>query len=99
MSQPAYFVFQATINDVEGMKPYQQRVHGTLQAYRGTVVVAGGAVESREGAAPQGKIFIVRFDSMADARAWYDSPDYQAIIGYRLAAAECIAFLLEGVAL
>jgi uncharacterized protein (DUF1330 family) len=97
MTSPAYFFFQVQINDAEGMKPYQEKVLATVLANHGTTVVAGGAIETREGSDPQGKIFIVRFDSTAQAHAWYDSPDYQAIIGHRHASAECNAFVLEGI--
>lgn len=99
MNSPAYFVFQVQIKDAEGMKPYQEKVLSTVLAYHGTTVVAGGEIETREGPAQQGKIFIVRFNSMEQGRAWYDSPEYQAIIRHRHASAECNAFLLQGIAL
>ena len=99
MEKPAYFVFNVKVMNPEGMKPYQEKVLATVTAFNGVPVVAGGAIEVREGEAPKGRTIIVRFNSMADARAWYDSPAYQAIIGYRIASAECSAYLLEGIAI
>jgi len=99
MPKPAYFIIDVKITDPEGMQPYQSQVATTFKAYGGKRIVAGGVVESLEGNAPQGKIIIVQFESMKQAHAWHDSPEYQAIIGYRHAAAECHAYLVEGIVL
>lgn len=96
MNTPAYFVFNVTaIHDPQGMLPYQAAVLETISAHHGSVLVGGGAVDSVEGESV-GKYFIVRFDSMAAARAWYVSPAYQHIIGHRHASASCQAVLLAG---
>lgn len=100
MSQPAYFVFNVTaIHNPEGMKPYQAKVLDTITAHNGTVLVGAGDVETVEGPAAQGVFFVLRFDSMAAAKAWYQSADYQAIIGHRHASASCKAILLAGLPL
>jgi uncharacterized protein (DUF1330 family) len=100
MSHPAYFVFNVTaVHDAEGMKPYLEKVLATITAHNGTMLTGGGAVETVEGTPARGKFFVLRFDSMAAAKAWYQSPDYQAIVGHRHAAASCDAVLLEGLPL
>jgi uncharacterized protein (DUF1330 family) len=100
MSHPAYFIFNVTaVHDAEGMKPYQEKVRATVAAYYGTLLIGGGEVETIEGAPAQGKFFVLRFESMAAAKAWYQSPDYQAIVGHRHAASSCDAVLLEGLPL
>lgn len=100
MSHPAYFVFNVTaIHNPEGMKPYLEKVQSTIAAHRGTMLIGGGEVESFEGNPARGKFFVLRFDSMAAAKAWYQSPDYQAIIGHRHASASGHAVLLEGLPL
>jgi len=40
---------------------------------------------------------IIEFPSVEVARDWYHSPEYQAVIGQRLAAAESNAVILGGV--
>lgn len=99
MANPVYFIIDVKITDPEGMKPYQAKVAATFEAFGGKRIVAGGKVESLEGNTPQGKIVIVQFDDMEQAHAWHDSTEYQTIIGYRHAAAESHAYLVEGVAL
>jgi len=98
MTNPVYFIIDVKINDPEGMKPYQANVAETFRAFGGERLVAGGKTEALEGAGPQGKIVVVKFPSLEQAHAWHESPAYQAIIGYRHAAAESHAYLVEGVA-
>ncbi|URL01783.1 DUF1330 domain-containing protein [Avibacterium sp. 20-126] len=83
MNNPVYFIIDVQIHDLEAMKPYQQQVAESFEKFGGKRLVTGGKVEALEGNAPQGKIVIVRFDSMEQAHAWHESPEYQAIIGIR----------------
>ncbi|MEC5207503.1 uncharacterized protein (DUF1330 family) [Vogesella perlucida] len=100
MNHAAYFVFHVTaIHNPEGMQPYQAKVLDTVTAHHGTLIVGGGEVETIEGPAAEGKFFIVRFENMAAAKAWYHSADYQAILGYRHASASSNAILLAGLPL
>lgn len=96
MALPAYYVFDVKIHDPERIKPYQAAVAETLKAFGGERLVVGGRPEAVEGDIPHGMLVIVRFPSLEHARAWHDSPAYQAIIGYRLAAADTNAYLVEG---
>ena len=98
MTKPAYFVIDAQIKDAERIKPYQLAVEKTYTAFGGRRIVAAGQVDVLEGDGPCGIIVILQFPSMAQAHAWHDSPQYQAILGHRLAAAESHAYLVEGVA-
>jgi len=54
-----------------------------------------GAMQALEGKAPEGAI-ILQFDTVEDARAWYESPGYQAALPHRLRAADWRAFIVEG---
>jgi len=98
MANAAYYVIDVKIHDPEGMKPYQAKVLETIQNFGGKLIIAGGQIEKLEGHAPQGIIVMVQFDSMAQARAWHESPEYQAIIGFRQASSEGHSYLVEGVA-
>jgi uncharacterized protein (DUF1330 family) len=97
MSAPAYFVFEFTITDREGFAPYAAKVAETVAAFGGRRVVMGGKVRPVEGDAPKGSIVVLAFPDMTTAEAWYASPNYQAILGYRLASATGNAWLVEGV--
>lgn len=97
MASAAYYVIDVKIHDPEGMKPYQAKVIETIKNFGGRLVIAGGQIERLEGNAPQGIIVMVQFDSMTQARAWHDSSEYQAIIGFRQASSDGHSYLVEGV--
>lgn len=61
-----------------------------------TPVVGYGANETLEGEAFDG-VLIHRFPSTQDARAWYESPAYQAALPHRQAGADYRVFIVEGV--
>ncbi|MEI7374759.1 DUF1330 domain-containing protein [Dickeya chrysanthemi] len=95
----AYFIINVVIHHPEGMKPYQEKVAETYPLYGGKLLVLGGKRDVLEGTGPRGLTVILEFPSMEKAHAWHESPEYQAIIGYRLAAAESHAYLVEGLPL
>ncbi len=98
MTKPAYFIIDVKIHNPEGMKPYAEKVAETYQAFGGKRIVYGAKAEALEGTVPEGQIVILQFDSIEKAKAWHDSPEYQAIIDYRLAASEGNAYLVQGIA-
>ncbi len=61
---------------------YIEAVVPTLIAHGAEVVVADNATTVLEGEAPPTTI-VLRFESVADARDWYNSPAYQAIRHHR----------------
>jgi uncharacterized protein (DUF1330 family) len=68
----------------------------TFQAqYSVKPLVVYGAMETAEGPAPDG-IIILQFPSMADAKAWYNSPGYQEALPHRQKAADYNVVFVEG---
>jgi uncharacterized protein (DUF1330 family) len=59
------------------------------------LVVYGNSV-APEGANPDG-VVLLKFSSMAEARDWYESPSYQAVIPLREKAAEWRVVMVEGI--
>ena len=97
---PAYAVFirDEPPHDPAGLATYQKMNSESVSAYLAhgiKPIVVYGAIEALEGGAPDGTI-ILQFPSMADAKAWYESPEYQNALQYRLKAANYRAFLMEG---
>jgi len=95
---PGYAV--AYLRDVELESPaiaeYLTRIDATLTPHEGQFLVHGTTPEAVEGEWP-GSIVIVRFPSVDQARGWYESPDYQAILPLRTGHSHSIAAFLEGV--
>ncbi len=60
-----------------------------------TPLVFYGATEALEGAAPDG-IVVLQFPTVDDARAWYNSPNYQAAIPHRKKGADYRIMIVQG---
>ena len=77
------------------MRKYQRKNREERPAISLEPLVAYGAVETLEGEAPDG-VVMLRFESVEDARAWYESPAYQAALPHRLKSADWRAFIVKG---
>ena len=92
----AYVVFGLQhVFDAEALQRYRTEGGGTLAAHGARFLAGPKVAETLEGAALEGAVMLA-FDDLEAARAWYRSPEYQAVIGVRLAATEGFALMLEG---
>jgi uncharacterized protein (DUF1330 family) len=91
----AYFIAQYVVNDPVLYREYQVAAAPTLRASGGEVVSFDVAAETLEGTPPGPQTVIVRFESTEAARAWYESPGYQAALPKRLASTEGFAVLSQ----
>ena len=91
---PAYVIFGGTTHDPEGMGKYAQASGPILAQYGGKLLSAGPPVEVLEGEPNPGNA-IVEFESVEAAQRWYNSPEYQAVIGLRHAAMTGWVFIAE----
>lgn len=88
----AYMVFNYRITDQDAYKPYLGQVVDTLKAHGAEIVVADFESEAIEGD-PGHVTVVLKFASKEAARGWFDSPEYQAIIGLRTDNSTGIAVL------
>ena len=87
----AYVIFDVLPGgDLEAMKPYREKAFDTLVPYGGKPIVRGGEIDVREVRRDQAwtptRLLIIEFPTLAAARAWYESPEYQALLPIRLKA-------------
>ncbi|WP_319315121.1 DUF1330 domain-containing protein [Streptomyces europaeiscabiei] len=75
---------------------YLGRIQATLDPFAGHFVIHGPPTEVVEGTWP-GSMVLIEFPSLAEARAWYDSPAYRAILRLRTDHIEGDLLLIEGV--
>ena len=99
----AYLIAGNDVTDPESMQKYIEGVGPTLEPYGAELLapmpedlVMGGKVVHREGDFKPSRVVVVKFPSMEKAQAWYDSPEYQAVVGFRLAGSEGSLFIAEG---
>ena len=90
---------ETPVRDADAIAAYSQRNRANAEDWRERFGIAPlaayGKVEVLEGAAPDG-VVVLRFPSMEQARAWYDSPEYQEAAKLRVAAADWRVVLVEG---
>jgi uncharacterized protein (DUF1330 family) len=90
-----YFVANYTITNQAGYSEYIAAVGPILKAHEAERVVVDRDCELLEGAAGQVTV-VLRFATKAAARAWYESPEYQAIVHLRTDNTEGVAVIAEG---
>src|SRR5262245_39810380 len=91
----AYFIAQYVVNDSKLYREYQAAAAPTIQAAGGEVVAFDVAAETIEGTPPGPQTVILKFESTEAAKAWYQSPAYQAVVGKRLAATKGFAIIAQ----
>lgn len=85
----AYVLVNVYVDDPEGYKEYTAQTPGTIEQYGGKFIVRGGAYETVEGDWSPQRIVVLEFPTMEQARAWYGSPEYQAILPIRQRNSTC----------
>jgi uncharacterized protein (DUF1330 family) len=95
---PACFIAEIEITDAETYARYARDVPATIARFGGAYLVRGGAISEAEGGWSPKRLVVLTFPSMGAAKAWYASPEYQAILPLRLTAARCRSVFVEGFA-
>ena len=91
----AYVIAQYVVHDPKLYREYQAGAAPSIQAAGGEVIAFDVAAETIEGTPPGPQTVIVKFESTAAAKAWYESPEYQAVVGKRLAATKGFAVIAQ----
>ena len=96
-SPPAYYISELfEVSDPEAFKSYVERVPAIVAKFGGRYLARGGKTDSLQGEPPK-TIILIAFKSMADARKWWDSPEYGEIKSIRQRSAKSRNFVVEGV--
>ena len=90
----AYFISCIkSVSDPQGLQRYREMARPTLAPYKPQL--ASGPLSAVLEGGPLESVVILKFDSVAQARQWYDSPEYQKAKPVRVGASECMAFIVE----
>ncbi|HXV08554.1 MAG TPA: DUF1330 domain-containing protein [Burkholderiales bacterium] len=92
----AYVIAEVEVTDPAAYEEYRKRVPATIEQYGGKYLVRGGATESKEGGWTPARFVILEFPSMAQARRWYDSPEYAPALAIRKRASKSKLIFAEG---
>ena len=92
----AYVIFvRETVTDDQALERYREHTPAAREAHPLEPLAFYGAHEVLEGQLVDG-LAILKFPSMAEARAWYMSPEYQAARPHRLQGSTGKMYLVEG---
>ncbi len=93
----AYIVVDVEVTDQTVYQTYAKQTAATLEPYGGKFIVRGGNAEIIEGDWQPKRLVVIEFPGVEQAKAWYNSPEYTAIIGIRHRSANARMILVQGV--
>ena len=92
----AYAVFiRDRMKDPEEFAIYGKKAAAARGDHKMTPLAFYGDLEVLEGDPAEG-VVIIQFPTMAEAKAWYDSPAYQEAKAHRLKGADYRVILVQG---
>jgi uncharacterized protein (DUF1330 family) len=92
----AYIVVEVDVKDPERYADYRKMVPASLDLYGGKFLARGGAVETLEGGWEPSRIVVIEFDSVEQAKRWWDSDEYREARNLRQATAETRMIVVAG---
>jgi uncharacterized protein (DUF1330 family) len=93
----AYILANVNVTDPQQYDEYKRLSTIAMKAHGAEVCVRGGKTEVLEGDWTPDRVVLLKFPSVAQAKAFYDSPEYQAAKKAREGIAVMRMVLIEGV--
>jgi uncharacterized protein (DUF1330 family) len=93
----AYVIVDVKVTDPERYEAYKKLTPASLEPFEGKFIVRGGATETWEGDWQPGRVVVVEFPSMAQAKAWWSGAGYAPAKAIRQSAAVTRMIAVEGV--
>jgi uncharacterized protein (DUF1330 family) len=94
----AYVIVDITVTDPERYKEYIQMAPEAVALYGGRYVARGGQVTTLEGDWSPSRLVILEFESVEQAVAWWNSPEYHDAKQLRHQTARSQMIVVPGVA-
>ncbi|MSP96264.1 MAG: DUF1330 domain-containing protein [Betaproteobacteria bacterium] len=93
---PAYLIAEIEVTDAAAYEEYKKLTPAAIAAYGGRFIVRGGEVETKEGGWKPSRLIVVEFSTLAQARKFYDSPEYAPALAIRVKASNSRVILADG---
>jgi uncharacterized protein (DUF1330 family) len=91
-----YVIFTEDVHDPDGLAAYGQKAAPAMAGRDFKVLVLADQVEVLEGEWHGTRTVMLEFPSVEAAQEWYRSPEYQAAVPVRQAAAHCNGVIVAG---
>ena len=92
----AYIIANVDVRDTKAYDEYRAQVPATVKKYGGEFIVRGGKWESLEGEPLMPRLVVLKFPSVEQAKAWYNSPEYDGPKKLRQSASKGNVVVVEG---
>ena len=93
----AFVIADVDVKDPDKFKEYSKLTPTILKTYGGRYLVRGGNVEVVEGTWTPNRLVVMEFESIAQLKRWYNSPDYTDALKIRQESSESNVVVAEGV--
>jgi len=90
-------VVEVDVKDPERYADYRTMVPASLEVYGGKFLVRGGEVENLEGPWDPARFVVIEFESVDQAKRWWDSDEYREARNLRQATADTKMIVVQGV--
>ena len=94
---PAYVIARVEVIDWSKYNEYLKVTPGTIAQYGGRFIARGGEMATLEGPDETRRLVILEFPSLAKAKAWYNSKEYQNAKKLRAGASIGSLIAIDGV--
>ena len=91
-----YFIAQIQITDMNEYQKYLDHSDSVFSRYKGKYLAVDTSSEVLEGSWSYGRMVMIEFENETELKRWYESPEYQSILLYRLKGAKCDSLLVHG---
>jgi uncharacterized protein (DUF1330 family) len=91
-----YVIGNIDVTNPEAFEEYRKLVPDTIAAYNGKYLVRGGAADVAEGSYSPVRIVVLEFESVDQAKKWYNSPEYIPLREMRMNASNGDLYFVEG---
>jgi len=93
---PAYLIVEVEVTDPEKYEGYKPIAAAMTAKYGGKYLARGSDITTLEGDWHPSRIVVVEFESVAEARAFYESADYAPALAIRKASTRSRMILVDG---
>lgn len=93
-----YLIASIDVHDPEKFAQYRDEVAPLIAKFGGRYLIRGGELDNREGRLPMKRLVVLEFPSLAEARRFYESPEYAPLLELRASCTQSDLALVEGYA-
>ena len=96
MHHGGYVIFEVEITDAGRYGEFLGQVTATVEGHGGKFIARGDAIDVVEGDWTPPRLALLKFDSVAQAKAWLNSPEYTALSELRTSSSNINMVIVEG---